>query len=215
MGNEICGYLLLCGFYNYGYSYPVYIWTVHTVRRFRVRSLVSSADVYHIRTILQHVRIIRRYLLFLIIFLLVFFTKTCQIQLTSAMKVLIDLLYSMSIFHLIFLSGFVISLTLRLIGGESYLNWQATVGYPMYDQAENIQYFPYKTLAMLCGLGVMLGVSYLTEWLMTSGRLDIKWLVMVNNQVDRAAVDTTLEYELKEADTDPDISSPLMEKLDT
>lgn len=85
------------------------------------------------------------------------------------------------------------TLVLRLLGGESYLNWKAAVAYPWYDEETNTQYFPYKTMTMLIGLGVMLGVSYLTDWLMNTGRLDLKWLRYINNRADRLLVKTSDE----------------------
>ena len=37
---------------------------------------------------------------------------------------------------------------------------------------------------------VMLAVSYLTDWLMVNGRMDVKWLRLVNNRFDRLPVKT-------------------------
>ncbi|KAF6029226.1 hypothetical protein EB796_012462 [Bugula neritina] len=68
--------------------------------------------------------------------------------------------------------GFVVSLIFRLLGGESFLNWQATVHFPWYDAETNTQYFPYKSIAMLVGFGLIIGVSWGTDWLMKTGRLD-------------------------------------------
>lgn len=73
------------------------------------------------------------------------------------------------------------------------MNWPASVGYPGYDAETNTQYFPYKTLSMVCGLMVMLAVSYLTDWLMVNGRMDVKWLRLVNNRFDRLPVKTDEE----------------------
>ncbi|KAF6018316.1 hypothetical protein EB796_023402 [Bugula neritina] len=67
------------------------------------------------------------------------------------------------------LTGFLVSLAVRLLGGEALLNWKAVVAFPWYDSETNRQYFPYKTLCMLIGLVVMLIVSYLTDRLMESG----------------------------------------------
>ena len=81
--------------------------------------------------------------------------------------------------------GFAVSLTIRMLGGEALLGWQATVAYPWYDAALNKQYFPYKTIAMVAGLIVMLAVSYLTDWLMRTERLHVKWLMKINNRIGR------------------------------
>ena len=77
---------------------------------------------------------------------------------------------------------------MRLLEGKAYLNWRATVAYPGYDADTNTQYFPYKTLSMLCGLVVMLAVSYLTDCLIRTDRIDMKWLWMINNRIDRLSV---------------------------
>ena len=43
---------------------------------------------------------------------------------------------------------------------------------------------------MVCGLAVMLAVSYLTDCPMRTGRIDMKWLRMINNHIDRLPVST-------------------------
>ena len=88
---------------------------------------------------------------------------------------------------------------MRFLGGEAYLNWRATVAYPGYDADTNTQYFPYKTLSMLCGLVVMLAVSYLTDCLMRTGRIDMKWLRMINNRIDRLPVSTAEDCDTRSA----------------
>jgi len=80
-------------------------------------------------------------------------------------------------------AGFLVSLAVRLLGGEALLNWKAVVAFPWYDSETNRQYFPYKTLCMLIGLVVMLIVSYVTNRLMESGRLNRKWLHRINNRL--------------------------------
>ena len=85
---------------------------------------------------------------------------------------------------------FLVSLVMRLLGGEAYLSWRATVAYPGYDADTNTQYFPYEALSMLCGRVVMLAVSYLTDCLMRTDRIDMKWLRMINNRIDRLPVNT-------------------------
>ena len=62
----------------------------------------------------------------------------------------------------------------------------AAVGYPYYDETNNVQYFPYKTLSMLVGLFCMTLVSFITDRLMKSGCMDRKWLRYINNRVDDA-----------------------------
>lgn len=105
------------------------------------------------------------------------------------------------------MTGFTITLIIRLLGGEAFLGWKAAVAFPWYDPVTNTQYFPFKTMAMLVGLGTMLGVSYLTDWAMTNRRLDMKWLRYVNNRV--GALVPTEEPEEKTS-KDDELSLQLM-----
>lgn len=59
------------------------------------------------------------------------------------------------------LSGFAVSLLLRLGGGDPTLGIPALLPYPMADSGEVI--FPFRTVAMLSGLAVILIVSRLTQ----------------------------------------------------
>lgn len=71
-------------------------------------------------------------------------------------------------------------------------------------------------MAMLIGLAAMLGVSYLTEWLMDEDKMDRKWLKMVNNRVDSERADAVPDYELNDADDDkPEVQHPLVDKIDS
>lgn len=63
------------------------------------------------------------------------------------------------------LSGFVIGLLLRLLGGEKAFYLKAVIHYPDYDPVEDIQYFPFKTLTMLISLSVIVLVSYPSKYL--------------------------------------------------
>jgi len=63
------------------------------------------------------------------------------------------------------LSGFVIGLLLRLLGGEKAFYLKAVIHYPDYDPVEDIQYFPFKTLTMLISLLVIVSVSYPSKYL--------------------------------------------------
>ncbi|KAL6739098.1 hypothetical protein Aduo_012584 [Ancylostoma duodenale] len=67
------------------------------------------------------------------------------------------------------LAGYTVGLILRLSGGEPLLGLPAAVHYPMY--VDGIQYFPFKTAAMLLSLCTIMGVSRLSEHLFTSGHL--------------------------------------------
>ncbi|RCN28482.1 high affinity choline transporter 1 domain protein [Ancylostoma caninum] len=67
------------------------------------------------------------------------------------------------------LAGYTVGLILRLSGGEPLLGLPAAVHYPMY--VDGIQYFPFKTAAMLLSLFTIMGASRLSEHLFTSGHL--------------------------------------------
>lgn len=78
--------------------------------------------------------------------------------------------------------------------------------FPWYDAETNTQYFPYKSIAMLVGFGLIIGVSWGTDWLMKTGRLDRKYLRFVNNRLDESdaddATDTEKDSRLSSADDD-------------
>ncbi|KAK3085638.1 hypothetical protein FSP39_006486 [Pinctada imbricata] len=65
------------------------------------------------------------------------------------------------------LCGFVVALLLRCLGGEPALKMPVVLKYPMFDETSGEQLFPYKTLAMLCSLGTLVGVSLLTNFIFT------------------------------------------------
>lgn len=69
--------------------------------------------------------------------------------------------------------GFGTALLLRLLGGESILNFPAAIRYPWYDEETHTQNFPFKTLTMLIGFAVLLSVSYLTDQLIKAGKLNV------------------------------------------
>ncbi|KAK5984522.1 High-affinity choline transporter [Trichostrongylus colubriformis] len=74
------------------------------------------------------------------------------------------------------LAGYAVGLVLRLSGGEPLLGLPALVHYPMYT--DGIQYFPFKTVAMLSSLAFILGVSSLSEYLFTTGQISPEWDVL-------------------------------------
>ncbi|KAJ8303641.1 hypothetical protein KUTeg_020037 [Tegillarca granosa] len=61
--------------------------------------------------------------------------------------------------------GTIIGLFLRLIAGEPILKIPAAVRYPLYDELNMLQAFPYKTLSMVgCYFGILV-FSYITDYL--------------------------------------------------
>uniref|UniRef100_A0A0N5B262 High-affinity choline transporter 1-like n=1 Tax=Strongyloides papillosus TaxID=174720 RepID=A0A0N5B262_STREA len=69
------------------------------------------------------------------------------------------------------LSGYIVGLVLRLAGGEPLVHLPAFVHFPMYDVDSGIQYFPFRTLAMLASLSTCIGISLYSKYLFTSGKL--------------------------------------------
>lgn len=63
------------------------------------------------------------------------------------------------------LSGYVIGLLLRMLGGEKTFHLPALIHYPGYDPVEEVQNFPYKTMTMLISLTVIVIVSYPAKYL--------------------------------------------------
>uniref|UniRef100_A0A0B6ZWB1 Uncharacterized protein n=1 Tax=Arion vulgaris TaxID=1028688 RepID=A0A0B6ZWB1_9EUPU len=73
------------------------------------------------------------------------------------------------------LVSFVMGLFFRLMGGEKGLSIPATIIYPWYDEENDTQLFPFRTLSMLIALFTLIGVSFLTEFLFTYDILPL-WL---------------------------------------
>ncbi|VDN01663.1 unnamed protein product, partial [Thelazia callipaeda] len=78
-------------------------------------------------------------------------------------------------------TGYIVGLLLRLLGGEPLLSFPAFVHYPMYEEVVNedgtitgTQYFPFRTLAMLGSFSACLGISYLSEYIFTKGLLPVR-----------------------------------------
>ena len=63
------------------------------------------------------------------------------------------------------LTGFILGLLMRILGGEPTLGIPAVIKFPLFDEEENVQLFPYKTFSMLCSLFGIIGVSFLTDYI--------------------------------------------------
>ena len=57
------------------------------------------------------------------------------------------------------LFAYVIGLVIRLVGGEPLIHLPPLVKYPWYDEKEQIQLFPFRTMAMLISMFSLLAVS--------------------------------------------------------
>lgn len=63
------------------------------------------------------------------------------------------------------ISGFIVGLLMRLLSGEPLLGIPPLLLYPGWREKDGVitQYFPYRTLAMLCSQMCIIIVSWLTE----------------------------------------------------
>ncbi|XP_060079936.1 high-affinity choline transporter 1-like [Ylistrum balloti] len=106
------------------------------------------------------------------------------------------------------LTGFIIGMFLRVAGGEPFLNIGSLINYPMYHE-EYGQLFPFKTLAMLCSLFSIIGVSYVTERLFTCGTISKRY-DLFRCYTDKQVVEKTEDTELDKKEplmknTEPDL----------
>lgn len=69
------------------------------------------------------------------------------------------------------LSAYIIAFIIRLSGGENIIGLPAYIHYPGYDKINNIQLFPYKTMAMLISLLTLIVISYWTNNIFINGKL--------------------------------------------
>jgi len=85
------------------------------------------------------------------------------------------------------ISGYAVSLVLRLLGGEPLIHLPPTIKYPYYDEHHYVgdskeidhegkgQLFPFRTFSMMMGLMANLLVCYITHKLFTTQYLSKKW----------------------------------------
>lgn len=69
------------------------------------------------------------------------------------------------------LSAYIVAFVVRLSGGESLIGLPALIHYPGYDEENERQLFPFRTMAMLMSLITLVGVSAYSKWIFESGRL--------------------------------------------
>ncbi|XP_012283006.1 high-affinity choline transporter 1 [Orussus abietinus] len=69
------------------------------------------------------------------------------------------------------LSAYIIAFLVRVSGGEPLMGLPALIHYPGYDEANDLQQFPFRTMAMLMSLVTLVGVSYGTQRAFLSGSL--------------------------------------------
>ena len=73
------------------------------------------------------------------------------------------------------LCGYLIGILLRLLAGEALFNIPPLLKYPLFDEANEIQKFPFRTLSTLICVLVIVGVSWATRFLFEREILNKKW----------------------------------------
>lgn len=68
------------------------------------------------------------------------------------------------------LAAYIIGFLLRALGGEAILGMPAIIKYPGWNEVDG-QLFPFRTFAMLCSFGTLIGVSTLSRWVFEGGHL--------------------------------------------
>jgi len=71
--------------------------------------------------------------------------------------------------------SFTIGMILRLLGGENMLGMGAVIKYPMYDEVNKVQKFPFRTLSMLITIFILIFVSIVAHYLFQKKILSKKW----------------------------------------
>ncbi|XP_039276214.1 high-affinity choline transporter 1-like [Nilaparvata lugens] len=69
------------------------------------------------------------------------------------------------------LAAYIMAFLVRLSGGEPLMGLPALIHYPGWDEEEQRQLFPFRTMAMLISLITLVGVSWVTKWAFETGRL--------------------------------------------
>ncbi|KAM7364014.1 choline transporter [Cochliomyia hominivorax] len=69
------------------------------------------------------------------------------------------------------LAAYIIAFFIRLSGGEALLGLPALIHFPGYDEENQTQLFPFRTLAMILSLITLIVVSWWTKMMFESGKL--------------------------------------------
>mgnify|MGYP006952302062 CR=1 FL=1 len=62
------------------------------------------------------------------------------------------------------LAAYIMAFFIRLSGGEPLLGLPTLIKYPGYDEENEMQLFPFRTLAMVMSLCTLIGVSWFTKY---------------------------------------------------
>lgn len=69
------------------------------------------------------------------------------------------------------LAAYIMGFLVRVSGGEPLMFLDPLIKFPGWDEENNRQLFPFRTLAMVMSLVTLIGVSWWTKWVFESGRL--------------------------------------------
>ncbi|CAH0724068.1 unnamed protein product, partial [Brenthis ino] len=69
------------------------------------------------------------------------------------------------------LAAYIVALLVRLSGGEKMLGLPALIHYPGWDENDEVQLFPFRTMAMVLSLFTLAFISWLSVFLFNSGYL--------------------------------------------
>ncbi|XP_072400612.1 high-affinity choline transporter 1 [Diabrotica undecimpunctata] len=69
------------------------------------------------------------------------------------------------------LAAYIVAFLVRVSGGEQLMYLDPLIYYPGWDEENQRQLFPFRTLAMLMSLITLIGVSWWTKWVFETGRL--------------------------------------------
>ena len=73
------------------------------------------------------------------------------------------------------LCGYLIGILLRLLAGEALLNIPPILKYPLFDEANEIQKFPFRTMNTLTCVLVIVGVFWMKIFFFEPEILNNKW----------------------------------------
>ncbi|KAJ8953735.1 hypothetical protein NQ318_015391 [Aromia moschata] len=69
------------------------------------------------------------------------------------------------------LAAYIVAFLVRVSGGEQLMHLDPLIKYPGWDEENQRQLFPFRTMAMLMSLITLISVSWWTKWVFETGRL--------------------------------------------
>lgn len=73
------------------------------------------------------------------------------------------------------MAAYWVGIFLRLSGGESLFGLPPLIKFPLYDEVNQSQRFPFRTLSMLVSFSLIISVSHLTKVIFENGYLSKEW----------------------------------------